>query len=266
MTKEKKDKSPAFQWYPKDVLTDTRVMEMDLATEGAYRRALDICWLSGRIITADPKRLALLIGKGCKVKTASAVIELFTKNEDGTMHHKRLDQEWQKQQEWASKSSSGGKKGAETRWRKPNQDDDQGITTPITTPTPPDDQGCNQSMTLQSSVSSLHTSSDDDVSPASTFSEKSQLTDFQKRKHAEFGAALLADVRYAEERTIICTDNTIPAVTGDHIRRFVDQLTYERKAHLSQQQFNSHFRPWMRKGENAKPQAGSQTPTRKKLN
>ena len=93
MAKEKQ-KSPAYQWYPKDYMTDTRVMLMDIATQGAYRMALDICWLHGGEITADPRELSMLIGKGCKIKHAEAVIAMFTVSEDGkTMRNKRLDVE-----------------------------------------------------------------------------------------------------------------------------------------------------------------------------
>ncbi len=57
------NKSPAFQWYPKDILSSARVQEMSLAEEGAYRRALDFCWLNGSL-PADTEKLARVIGKG----------------------------------------------------------------------------------------------------------------------------------------------------------------------------------------------------------
>ena len=35
------EKSPAFQWYPRDILTSIRVLEMSLEQECCYRRLLD---------------------------------------------------------------------------------------------------------------------------------------------------------------------------------------------------------------------------------
>lgn len=40
-----KEKSPAYQWYPKDILTDKRVLCMSNETENMYRRLLDHAWL-----------------------------------------------------------------------------------------------------------------------------------------------------------------------------------------------------------------------------
>ena len=42
---EIKGKSPSYQWYPKDVLTDKSVMRMNHVEENCYRRLLDYSWL-----------------------------------------------------------------------------------------------------------------------------------------------------------------------------------------------------------------------------
>jgi len=55
------DKRPAFQWYPKDHLTDLNVLPMTLEEEGAYRRLMDYCWLTG-YIPSDTKGMAPLCG------------------------------------------------------------------------------------------------------------------------------------------------------------------------------------------------------------
>lgn len=43
--KHKREKSPAFQWYPKDALTDSKLKHMGLTAEGMYRRLLDNAWI-----------------------------------------------------------------------------------------------------------------------------------------------------------------------------------------------------------------------------
>lgn len=112
----KNDKSPAFRWYPKDVLTSQRVALLTLKEEGAYRRALDYCWLNGSL-PSDPKDLARIIGKGCTVTIAKKIKNLFVPL-DGTnekLVHDRLEFERQKQNEWSEKCRIGGKNSAIVR-------------------------------------------------------------------------------------------------------------------------------------------------------
>jgi uncharacterized protein YdaU (DUF1376 family) len=111
-----KIKSPAYQWYPKDVLSSLRVNSLTLAEEGAYRRALDFCWLNGSLPIA-PKELSKVVGKGCSIKIAEKIKELFTEV-DGKLIHDRLENERVKQKEWVEKTSIAGKKSAELRQLK----------------------------------------------------------------------------------------------------------------------------------------------------
>ena len=108
-------KSPAYQWYPKDILGSSRVAEMTLEEEGAYRRALDYCWLNGSL-PDDEKRIAAIIGKNCTVEIASRVKAMFMPGIDpNRLTHERLEVERAKQKKWKDKSSEGGKKSWETR-------------------------------------------------------------------------------------------------------------------------------------------------------
>lgn len=92
------NKSPAYQWYPKDILASARVAEMSLAEEGAYRRLLDFCWLNGSI-PADERRVARIVGKGATVEIARICMEMFIPHpEDETrLIHDRLEIERAKQ-------------------------------------------------------------------------------------------------------------------------------------------------------------------------
>lgn len=106
-------KSPAYQWYPKDILSSARVQEMSLAEEGAYRRLLDYCWLNGNV-PADASRCARLIGKGCTNEIASYVLEMFVPDplDTARMIHERLEVERDKQKQ----NSEKRKLAAEARW------------------------------------------------------------------------------------------------------------------------------------------------------
>lgn len=87
--KRKRDK---IVWNIKDILSSSRVMQMTLEEEGAYRRALDIFYLTGGL-PSDVKELAKVIGKGCSVEVASVVRSMFV--EDRTivngLTHEYLD-------------------------------------------------------------------------------------------------------------------------------------------------------------------------------
>lgn len=140
-------KSPAFQFYPADYTSSQRVRLLTLEEEGAYINLLCSCWLHGSI-PADPEMAARLIGKGCSATLATTVLTMFTpSSEAGRMVHERLERERLKQADWREKSASGGRKSAELR---------KGASTTVQPPLP---NGINQKATLQSSVSSLQSSS-----------------------------------------------------------------------------------------------------------
>lgn len=114
-----KDKSPAFQWYSKDILTSQRVALMTLEEEGAYRRALDFCWLSGSL-PSDPGELARIIGKGCSVETATVVKQMFTidKKNPQKIFHDRLEFERKKQKKFKENKSKAGVESGKARRKK----------------------------------------------------------------------------------------------------------------------------------------------------
>jgi uncharacterized protein YdaU (DUF1376 family) len=119
MSEESKSKSPAYQWYPKDALSSQRLGEMTLEEEGAYRRALDSCWLAGSV-PSDPERCSRIIGKGCTEMVARVVLGMFQPdpNDPSRMVHDRLEQEREKQRLWREKSALGGKASAGKRKHK----------------------------------------------------------------------------------------------------------------------------------------------------
>jgi len=108
-------KSPAYQWYPKDILASARVQEMSLAEEGAYRRLLDYCWLNGSV-PSDERRCARLIGKGATPEMAKYILEMFIPHptDPDKKIHDRLESERIKQES----NSKVRKLAAEARWDK----------------------------------------------------------------------------------------------------------------------------------------------------
>jgi len=125
----KKEKSPAFQFYPKDFLSDMNVQIMTNEDVGVYIKLLCHCWLEGSI-PSDQKDLTMLAGAR---KISQKVIKCFTKK--GTvLIHPRLEKEKKKQKEFNKTQSASGKKGAEARWGKGVKGDGDPNGVAITTP------------------------------------------------------------------------------------------------------------------------------------
>ena len=104
-------KSPAFQFYPADWLSDIDVMLMTAEQEGAYLRLVLLCWMDNDLsLPDDDGQLSVLarINKGGLTKVKAKFKQHPTK--PGFLTHNRLQKEAKKQQKWREKSSKGGKK------------------------------------------------------------------------------------------------------------------------------------------------------------
>lgn len=113
------DKAPAFQFYPKDFMTDENVLLMSNTEIGVYIRLLCSCWLEGTL-PLDTDSLARMAHMPLKQFTKfwenSPVKRCFRVGEDGRLHHKRLDEEREKQATHRQRQSDKGIKGAAKRW------------------------------------------------------------------------------------------------------------------------------------------------------
>ena len=109
-------RAPAFQFYPQDYLSSSRVAEMSLEEEGVYIRLLCYCWSTGSI-PADPERCARLAGKGCSIETATNVQRAFSEHptDSERLVHDRLEFEREKQAKRRDQASEAGRKSGESR-------------------------------------------------------------------------------------------------------------------------------------------------------
>lgn len=95
-----KNHSPAFQLYPKEFLSDVNVVDMTDKECGRYIKLLCHCWIE------DGLSKDLRVVKGWLNHSPSIARCFYEK--DGKFHHKRLDEEREKQRIWAEKSRIGG--------------------------------------------------------------------------------------------------------------------------------------------------------------
>jgi uncharacterized protein YdaU (DUF1376 family) len=129
-----KEKAPAFQFYPKDFLTDGNVAAMTLEQRGAYITLLSICWLE-HSLPQDQQSLATMVGQPLRSfqKWWPGVERCFQVSGDRLVHG-RLDKEREKQETHRRRQSDKGTKGAAKRW--PN--DSTGIAAAIAEAIPDD--------------------------------------------------------------------------------------------------------------------------------
>jgi uncharacterized protein YdaU (DUF1376 family) len=111
----RKLKSPAFQWYPRDYISSSRVTMMSLLEEAIYRKLMDYCWLDGSI-SADPERIQRLIGKESTIPAIKEVLKMFHVSEadPDALIHDRLEIEREKQKSNSEKRAAAANK----RWDK----------------------------------------------------------------------------------------------------------------------------------------------------
>jgi len=123
--------APSFQFYPKDVLSDSRCLMMTNEELGAYFKALCICWVNDGL-PADEALFCRLINTTPEI--ARVVQGCFNQHptDASKLWHKRFEEERQKQIAWRNKSSEGGKKSAELRKiAKIGQNDVKGGSTTV---------------------------------------------------------------------------------------------------------------------------------------
>ena len=124
-------KSPAFQFYPQDYISDINTTAMTAEQEGHYLRLLCFCWIEGSV-PSDLDELLLLLKpvNGETMAVLSRVIGCF-KEDDGRLYHKRLQMEKEKQRNYKKDKSEAGKKGAKARWGNDKSDDGTAIVLPM---------------------------------------------------------------------------------------------------------------------------------------
>lgn len=108
-----KEKSPAFQFFPRDFISDEKVMVMDMAQRGIYITLLCFCWTESSI-PADAKEVLKLCRIGTEYESMlPPVLACFTPLETNTnrLVHQRLERIRAEQAERRQRRSEAGKKG-----------------------------------------------------------------------------------------------------------------------------------------------------------
>lgn len=123
-----KEKAPAYQWYPKDWQSDSRVRRMSYEQRGIYRELMDIQWLEGSL-PDDVELLADIVGYPMSrfEKLWPLIRECFTvRDADGRLLQMRLERQRQDHVDFLRKQRAAGRKGAALRWHRGRDGDPNG--------------------------------------------------------------------------------------------------------------------------------------------
>lgn len=116
-----KEKAPAFQFYPGDWLSSTKITLMTPAEEGAYIRLLCHAWQDPKCsLPDDDELLAFLsrLGPEWYNGAGERVKKCFKRTKGKRLYNERLKKEREKQNAWREKSKLGGMKSGELRRNK----------------------------------------------------------------------------------------------------------------------------------------------------
>lgn len=120
----KKEKSPAFQFYPKDFLTDSKVICMTSEQRGYYITLLCIDWLEDGFYPEDILKLAgydwhhadgTLRDDSEEVRRVLEGCFVLHRSNPAKVTNPRLQKERERQSEWREKCARGGRKSGKVR-------------------------------------------------------------------------------------------------------------------------------------------------------
>jgi uncharacterized protein YdaU (DUF1376 family) len=116
--KKSREPAPAFQFYPKDFLSDSRFAAMTLEQRGALFTLISFCWLEGSI-ASDVGVLARLLGiRRSKMHRIWPALEHCFEADPsvpGRLLHPRLERERRRQAEFRAKQRRNGQRGGRPR-------------------------------------------------------------------------------------------------------------------------------------------------------
>lgn len=119
---------PAFQYYPKDFISDDKVAPMNLKEVGAYWLLLSYCWTENGLKNDQDYLKGLCKNDSEWEQIWKKISKCFysKKNKNNRLFNRRLDEERKKQNEFKEKMTESGKIGAEKRWGGHRQVEEKG--------------------------------------------------------------------------------------------------------------------------------------------
>jgi len=113
-----KEQSPAFQFYPKDWLSEPNLRGAPLAAKGAYIELLSICWMEQTLPAASDELQRLAGATDEEWNACSTLVQRMFNEVPGDaerLFHKRLDDERERHRARRESASKAGVASGESR-------------------------------------------------------------------------------------------------------------------------------------------------------
>ena len=112
---ERLNPAPAYQFYPKDMISDPTIAALSLEEFGLFLRLCCYLWLEENFIFNVKKIAKLLRITPKKFQNLFEPMKEIFEISDGIIRYQKLEDERRKQANWRAKSIAGGLKSAEIR-------------------------------------------------------------------------------------------------------------------------------------------------------
>ena len=109
------EKSPAFQMYPADFLSDDHVAAMESAAVGIFTLLICHCWLAGSVANEDAVLIRLGRTNSKVWRRVHAQVRAAFIVRDGRLFQPRLEREREKQAQYRALRAKAGRASAEQR-------------------------------------------------------------------------------------------------------------------------------------------------------
>lgn len=147
-----REKTPAFQFYPKDFLCDEAVRLMSHTERGIYITLICLCWLEGSL-PKEPAQLAKMVSIPVPrfLKLWNGPIATCFQERDGRLVQRRLEKERAKQEEYRANQAAKGRQSAVARFNRGSTEPQPHVSAPVQ----PEVNSSSPISDLQSPVSTL---------------------------------------------------------------------------------------------------------------
>lgn len=224
MNKKQKTKSPAFQFYAKDWLSDLRVRSLSYEEKGLYIELLAMSWLEA--IPNDTELLcqALHIAQ----PSIEKILHTFFIERDNFFYNKKLEEYREEKIKFIKSKKEAGIKGATSRWGKAKK---QSIAQPWHNHSTPKDLPIANDSSSTDTSSSPYTSSNNISNEIqeivdcfqNSFNQSVRVLSEKRKKHIK---ARLKVFSLEEIKLAIENFSASPFHTGENDRGWIADLDF----------------------------------------
>jgi len=119
----------SYPWYFADWRSSEAVMAMTSEERGIYRELLDYCWEAGSLPADERLLQRMSLATDAEWRRSWSVVRQMFAERDGRLWHAKVDERRPELMRWHESRRAAGRKGADRRWRREGDGQDNGTAT-----------------------------------------------------------------------------------------------------------------------------------------